>query len=151
MIVQQVHYQITTQIVPTQDPSLLSYTLAQSQSAADRQKLHKRKRRAGIRVGSTGLASGRAGRNTAKDGCVHSQPWPNKWNCCLGSEELALRRDTAGGVGRPDRDRRGHWSRVAGLHSSHHSHQLQQTALSCSQREKFVEGGKRTHLAEATT
>lgn len=49
-----------------------------------------------------------------KDGPMHSQLWPNKWNCCLGSEELALGKDTAGqaggGAGQPGRDRRGHRS-----------------------------------------
>lgn len=49
-------------------------------------------------------------------------------------------REGGGGVGRPDRDRRGHWGRVAGLHGSHHPHQFQQTASNCSQRVKFVEG-----------
>lgn len=53
-------------------------------------------------------------------------------------------REGGGGVGRPDRDRRGHWSRVAGLHGSHHPHQLQQTASNCSQRGKFVEKKKVT-------
>lgn len=64
-------------------------------------------KRAGTWIWSRGLASTVAGRNITKDGWVHSQPWQNKWSCCLGSEELAIRKNSSGGKRQGGQTRRG--------------------------------------------
>ena len=63
-----------------------------------------------------------------------------------GPQKGHCRREVEGWAGQTgtDEDTGAGWQggRVAGLHGSHHPHQLQQTASDCSQRGKFVEGKK---------
>lgn len=134
-------------VVPSQDPTTLTWTLAASQTNPGQTEGEKAREREELAYEPGPQVWHPAGLAETQLKMAECIPSPGKTNGTVVWVQRSwpserTRRVGGGGPGGPDRDRRGHWSRAAGPHGSHHSHQQRLAASSCSQRGGLGRGGR---------